>query len=101
MRKVAVYGPQPSGGGTLHNAAVDRTISQSAPGPPIMTMRASHFFSDLVRQSIEQIGVVPAKHQVFADCGHSLALEQPGTLAEALIEFFANAQELTSSAVQD
>jgi len=53
-----------------------------------MTIGASHFFGDLVRQSIERSRIKPVERHVFERCGHSLALEQPEKLAGLLRNFF-------------
>lgn len=75
---------------TLENARINRALGAHLPGIPTMTIGASHFFGDLVRQSIERIGVKPSEHHVFERCGHSLALEQPEKLAALLLQFHAS-----------
>lgn len=57
----------------------------------MMTIGASHFFGDLVRQSVSSIGIEPTRNLIFNRCGHGLALEQPLNLAKALKDFFSAA----------
>lgn len=73
---------------TLENARINRRLSAGPITVRTMTIGASHFFGNLVRQSIERAGVTPAQDHVFEHCGHSLALEQPEKLAALLQNFF-------------
>lgn len=73
---------------TLENAKINRTLQDKLPDLPVMTIGASHFFGDLVRQSISMVGVLPVKNVIFDRCGHGLALEQPLNLAKELRQFF-------------
>jgi len=73
---------------TLENARINRELAAQSAMVPVMTTGASHFFGDLVRESVERTGVIPAEHHVFEQCGHSLALEQPAKLAALLQRFF-------------
>lgn len=73
---------------TLENARINRGLSSALPDIPVMTIGASHFFGNLVRDSLVGIGITPEEHHVFANCGHSLALERAEPLAAALDRFF-------------
>lgn len=77
---------------TLENARINHQLAKQLTVAPTMTIGASHFFGDLVRQSIERVGIAPAEQHVFEQCGHSLALEQPEKLANLLQRFFSAAQ---------
>ncbi|MFS0828088.1 alpha/beta fold hydrolase [Pseudomonas phoenicis] len=76
---------------TLENAKINRTLKATLPDLPVMTIGASHFFGDLVRQSVSSIGIEPTRNLIFDRCGHGLALEQPLNLAKALKDFFGAA----------
>lgn len=73
---------------TLENARINRECAKRLPTVPTMVIGASHFFGDLVRESIERIGLSPQEHHIFERCGHSLALEEPEKLAGLLQRFF-------------
>ncbi|UQY33989.1 alpha/beta hydrolase [Pseudomonas fulva] len=73
---------------TLENAKINHSLQSQLPSLPVMTIGASHFFADLVRQSIEALGIQPVRHVTFENCGHALSLEQPARLAETLHAFF-------------
>ncbi|PDT82207.1 alpha/beta hydrolase [Sinorhizobium sp. BJ1] len=73
---------------TLVNAKVNRELSAQPLSIPVLAIGASHFFGDLVQQSLERAGVTISRHEVFERCGHSLALEEPEKLAALLIDFF-------------
>jgi hypothetical protein len=36
---------------------------------PVLAIGASHFFGDLVRQSLKRAGVTVSRHEVFERCG--------------------------------
>lgn len=72
---------------TLENARINRDLSSALPDIPVMTIGASHFFGDLVPDSISRVGMTPREHHVFSPCGHSLALEQPEKLPNLLCGF--------------
>lgn len=76
---------------TLENAEINRRIVQEGFRMRIMTIGASHFFGDLVQQSLEKAGIAREADHVFANCGHSLAIEQPVRLAQAISGFFCDA----------
>ncbi|KEZ67867.1 hydrolase [Pseudomonas amygdali pv. tabaci str. ATCC 11528] len=73
---------------TLENARINKSLHGKLSGKPVMTIGASHFFGDLVRQSISSIGIEPSHNVIFERCGHGLALEQPLKLANELKHFF-------------
>jgi pimeloyl-ACP methyl ester carboxylesterase len=55
---------------------------------PIMTIGAPEFFGPTVKDGILRLAENVERSEIFEECGHSLALEQPTRLAEALKEFF-------------
>lgn len=75
---------------TLENARINHKVAGQLARVPMMTIGASHFFGNLVRQSVESAGVTPVEHHVFEQCGHSLALERPEKLATLLRRFFSD-----------
>lgn len=70
------------------NAEINETLTQSKLNLPIMTIGAPEFFGNTVKRQMEEIGNAVTRNYVFEECGHSLALEAPDRLAEALKEFF-------------
>ena len=55
---------------------------------PIMTIGAPEFFGPMVKDGILRLAEGVERAEIFEECGHSLALEQPVRLAGALREFF-------------
>jgi pimeloyl-ACP methyl ester carboxylesterase len=55
---------------------------------PIMTIGAPEFFGPTVKDGILKLAEGVERSEIFEECGHSLALEQPVRLAGALKEFF-------------
>jgi len=55
---------------------------------PVMTIGAPEFFGLTVREGILRLAERVERSEIFEECGHSLALEKPVRLAEALKEFF-------------
>ena len=54
---------------------------------PIMTIGAPEFFGPKVKDNILQVAEKVQHSEIFEECGHSLALEQPVKLAQRLREF--------------
>jgi pimeloyl-ACP methyl ester carboxylesterase len=54
---------------------------------PVMTVGAPEFFGPLVKECMEKVAEKVEVSEVFEECGHSLALEQPQRLADLLVDF--------------
>lgn len=55
---------------------------------PVMTIGAPEFFGPTVKDGILRLAESVERSEIFEECGHSLALEQPTRLAQALKDFF-------------
>lgn len=54
---------------------------------PIMTIGAPEFFGPTVKDNILKVAEKVEHSEIFEECGHSLALEQPARLANCLLKF--------------
>jgi len=55
---------------------------------PVMTIGSPEFFGYLVKPEMELAANNVTQSYIFAECGHSLALEAEVRLADALLSFF-------------
>lgn len=70
--------------GDLHHEMLEKDGKLTL---PIMTIGAPEFFGPLVKGNILKVAESVERSEVFEECGHSLALEQPERLAKCLREF--------------
>jgi deoxyxylulose-5-phosphate synthase len=69
------------------NAAINRDLGKEKLDLPVMTIGAPDFFGPKVKESISKVTERITKHELYEECGHSLALEKPERLAKDLIGF--------------
>ncbi|MDX7952115.1 alpha/beta hydrolase [Lichenihabitans sp. Uapishka_5] len=71
----------------LKNARIIAELKQTKLTLPIMTVGAPEFFGPLVEAQMLKVADRVERSAVFAECGHSLALEAEDRLASMLREF--------------
>jgi pimeloyl-ACP methyl ester carboxylesterase len=69
------------------NAAINAELLQAKLTLPILTIGAPEFFGDLVEGQMRKAAERVERAEVFAECGHSLALEAEDRLAALLRDF--------------
>lgn len=70
------------------NAEINAELKKQKIEMPVMTIGAPEFFGNTVEKQMKEFASNVVFGQVFEECGHSLALEAPERLAEALKMFF-------------
>lgn len=70
------------------NAEINAELKKQKIEMPVMTIGAPEFFGNTVEKQMREFASNVVSGQVFEECGHSLALEAPERLAEALKAFF-------------
>lgn len=70
------------------NAEINLEQAKTKLTIPVMTIGAPEFFGRRVAECAERFAENVVKSEMYEECGHSLALEQPERLAKDLISLF-------------
>ncbi|KAK4561458.1 hypothetical protein LTR86_004776 [Recurvomyces mirabilis] len=70
------------------NGEQNRELAKKKLTIPVMTIGAPEFFGPKVKECAELFAEKVERNELFEECGHSLALEQPERLVKCLKEFF-------------
>lgn len=70
------------------NGDLNKELSKTKLTIPVMTIGAPEFFGPVVRDNALKFAEEVERSEIYEECGHSLALEQPGRLAKDLKAFF-------------
>ncbi|MGG5372375.1 alpha/beta fold hydrolase [Enterococcus sp. AZ196] len=74
---------------TFKNGQINDELSKTKLKMPVMSIGAPEFFGPMVAEQMREVAENVVKSEVFEKCGHSLALEAPERLADALIDFIS------------
>jgi pimeloyl-ACP methyl ester carboxylesterase len=69
------------------NAELNAQLAQHRLTMPVLTIGAPEFFAHNVEQQMRALAQNVERAEVWEECGHSVALEQPQRLARTLCEF--------------
>ncbi|KAI7287057.1 soluble epoxide hydrolase [Hortaea werneckii] len=69
------------------NGEINTALAKKKLTCPVMTIGAPEFFGPTVRDHVLKFAEDVQRSELFEECGHSLALEQPERLADCLRDF--------------
>ncbi|KAF7192165.1 Soluble epoxide hydrolase [Pseudocercospora fuligena] len=70
------------------NGDINQALAKEKLTIPVMTIGAPEFFGPKVEECARKFANDVVKSEIYQECGHSLALEQPQRLAKDLTDFF-------------
>lgn len=70
------------------NGDINQELAKDKLTIPAMTIGAPEFFGPKVEECARKFAHNVVKSEIYQECGHSLALEQPQRLAKDLTDFF-------------